>query len=374
MQILFMGIPLAGHLYPMTPLMHAAQDAGHDVEVLAGSGAAQLLPQFSVTEAGPSVADAMAETERRIQGDDGRHPGTGAIEMFGGVRSDLGASEILAAATTISPGLVIGDVTDQLAPLVAAHLNVPLVQVVPSGPLPGDLMAAIEGRADASFATYGLQRPEPVAVVDTYPTALLQADEAATTAGHLLMRPAIYGAETAAANTLQLDLDQSTPIALVTFGTSVIEPDTENALVRAIADAGFQVISTATATATATATEDDHHARIWRIGFTPLSTVLPLADVVVSAGGTGTVLAAVASGVPLVIWPFLADQPWNAARLAATGASVTAENITDAVEAVHTVASDRSYQESASEIAAAIEQSPSAHAVLTEILVRVGRN
>ena len=33
MRILFTATPLVGHVYPMLPLMHAAQDAGRDYTV-----------------------------------------------------------------------------------------------------------------------------------------------------------------------------------------------------------------------------------------------------------------------------------------------------------------------------------------------------
>ena len=56
--------------------------------------------------------------------------------------------------------------------------------------------------------------------------------------------------------------------------------------------------------------------------FVPHSDLLPRTDVVVTTGGTGTVLAALAAGVPLVVVPTAWDQPENAWRIAEAGAGI----------------------------------------------------
>ena len=57
----------------------------------------------------------------------------------------------------------------------------------------------------------------------------------------------------------------------------------------------------------------------------PQAAVLRHASVVVCHGGSGTTLGALAAGVPLVVTPLFADQPYNAARVAALGAGVAVE-------------------------------------------------
>jgi sterol 3beta-glucosyltransferase len=51
----------------------------------------------------------------------------------------------------------------------------------------------------------------------------------------------------------------------------------------------------------------------------PHSTVLPQIGVAVHHGGAGTTHAMLRAGVPSVIMPFIADQPWWAARLQRAG-------------------------------------------------------
>lgn len=54
----------------------------------------------------------------------------------------------------------------------------------------------------------------------------------------------------------------------------------------------------------------------------PQEEVLAHAAAVVCHGGAGTTLGALAAGRPLVVVPLFADQPFNAARVAATGAGL----------------------------------------------------
>jgi UDP:flavonoid glycosyltransferase YjiC (YdhE family) len=53
--------------------------------------------------------------------------------------------------------------------------------------------------------------------------------------------------------------------------------------------------------------------------FVPQRALLPRAAAVVSHAGSGTVVSALACGVPLVLLPMGADQPWNADRCEALG-------------------------------------------------------
>ena len=57
----------------------------------------------------------------------------------------------------------------------------------------------------------------------------------------------------------------------------------------------------------------------------PHSALLPRCDLVVSHGGSGTMVDALAAGVPQVVMPIGADQPHNAARCEALGAAVVVD-------------------------------------------------
>ena len=83
----------------------------------------------------------------------------------------------------------------------------------------------------------------------------------------------------------------------------------------------------------------------------PHSDVLPRCSAVVSHGGSGSVLAALAHGLPSVLLPMGADQPLNAARCAELGVALVLDPLgatpQDVAEAVETVLSDASYRAAA---------------------------
>jgi MGT family glycosyltransferase len=74
--------------------------------------------------------------------------------------------------------------------------------------------------------------------------------------------------------------------------------------------------------------------------YIPQSSLLPRCDLVVSHGGSGSVLGALAHGLPMVLLPIGADQPRNAARCAELGiarvldaVAATPEHVAEAVSA-----------------------------------------
>lgn len=85
--------------------------------------------------------------------------------------------------------------------------------------------------------------------------------------------------------------------------------------------------------------------------YIPQSLILPLCDLVVSHGGSGSVMGALAHGLPLALIPLNADQPLNGERCAALGVGrvigsdeITAET---AREAVAAMLADPSYRREA---------------------------
>ena len=68
------------------------------------------------------------------------------------------------------------------------------------------------------------------------------------------------------------------------------------------------------------------HVRVER--YVPQAELLPRASVVVSHGGSGSVLGALAHGVPMVLLPLGADQPFNAERCAQLGVARVLDPVT----------------------------------------------
>ncbi|GAB3988712.1 glycosyltransferase [Actinoallomurus acanthiterrae] len=165
------------------------------------------------------------------------------------------------------------------------------------------------------------------------------------------------------------------PVLIATFGTVFAEqPSLLDALLGAAARSTWQVVIT-----------HDPPAGLGRIpanvrfvGYTPLGRLLPLGTAVLTLGGLGTVLAALAHGLPLVVAPVNADQPTNAARCEALGtgirvdaASVTAAELGAAIEQVLT---DPSFAGNAGRLRTELDRlpGPDAAAALVETVARTG--
>ncbi len=153
---------------------------------------------------------------------------------------------------------------------------------------------------------------------------------------------------------------------LITGGTSVREPDLLGGLAASVAKEGFEVVVTVTPGML------PGSAGVHEIGFVPLARLLPELDTVVCTGGMGTVQAALAAGVPMVLRPVLADQPWNAERVARAGAGLVIEDAAEAGVAVRAVLTEPRYRAAAQAAAAAIRSMPTPAAALASLLVKAG--
>jgi MGT family glycosyltransferase len=106
-------------------------------------------------------------------------------------------------------------------------------------------------------------------------------------------------------------------------------------------------------------------------GWVRQADVEPHAAAIVCHGGFGTVRAGLAAGVPLVVVPLFADQPYNGRRVAALGAGETLEGGPAAVaglrRAVERVLDDATYAAAAARIAAENRALPPAEQAVEEL-------
>src|SRR5450432_136139 len=105
--------------------------------------------------------------------------------------------------------------------------------------------------------------------------------------------------------------------------------------------------------------------------FVPQDDVLPHAAAVLCHGGSGTVIGALAAGVPMVVAPLFADQPFNAQRVEAIGAGLALPKRTadpeDLRSALLRVLEEESFRERAGRLAAEIAALPTVDEAAVEI-------
>ncbi|PRY41540.1 glycosyltransferase [Umezawaea tangerina] len=361
MRIAFTGNPMTGHLLPMMPLLDAARAAGHEAVVITAEEMEPRLAPAAVWPAGPGVAANVEETLRRT-GSHPAHPGPGTVEYFAGVRVDLAVEETLEQLVKLEPDLLVTEELDYLGPLVATMLDIPWVEHRVGAPLPEDFTSSLRDRSAKNFAERSLRPSARIALVDAYPDFLLGPDDHRA-ADRISLRPTLNGHGEGMA--VAVPGRSSRPRALVTLGTTVEDKDALASMVSAVDAAGFDVLVTADAAdLPAAAGAQGVHA----LGFVPLAKLLPEVDLVVSAGGTGTVLAALTAGLPLVLRPFLADHPLNAARIAAQGAAIVIDDPADAGGAARRVWDSDGHRTAATAAAKGISTMSSPEHVVEQLI------
>jgi UDP:flavonoid glycosyltransferase YjiC (YdhE family) len=90
----------------------------------------------------------------------------------------------------------------------------------------------------------------------------------------------------------------------------------------------------------------------------PQADVMPHSAAMVCHGGSGTVRAGLAAGIPMAVLPLFADQPFNARRVTELGAGVTLDRASRAGDAIRWLLADKAYRRAAQRVATATSKLP----------------
>ena len=346
MRILFVSAPLIGHLFPMVPLAVALREAGHEVRVAAGGDAAAARP------AGLDVDDVVpgfdfSRIARRVLL---RHPLIGRAELAGkggtrGVALLFGAvnDELLGGTVRLarewSPDIVVYEPLAAAGAHAAAELGVPavlhgntlfdeaeLVRVTAAkmrhqraGGLPADrlvlsvappsLVGPRETRA-IRFVSYGGESELPDLLREPpadRPRILVSHSTVPGPGGGDLI-----GAAIAAAPGVEAEVVLVRPGADKIHAEGRSDESGSRRLPGALSERSWQ----------RPGGERDLPPNVRAVGWTPFAEALPTCAGLVHHGGAGTLLAALAAGVPQIVVPGLGDRRRNAELVAARGAGL----------------------------------------------------
>lgn len=335
-----------GHFEPLVPLARAAAAAGHDVTVVCRPSMTDAVREtgFEVVAAGPHIpprgevaalrpADRAAE--ERIMRD-----GFADWQTRGRI------PDLLEIARTREVDVMLSDETDFAAPLVSEMLGLPYVPVlvIASGALTrreivGPPLHRIRDE-------HGLPHDPDLAVLDgtlaiaPFPRAFRDPRNPLPP-NVVLARPAALERPPGDPPAWLAPLGDR-PVVWFTLGT-VFNMESGDLLARGIgAFDGLPVDAVVT-----TGRQRDPAAlgplpaNVRAEAFVPQGWLLPKADVVVSHGGSGTVIGALAHGAASIAMPMGADQPDNGDRIIELGigrvleaATVTRADLADAVRSV----------------------------------------
>jgi UDP:flavonoid glycosyltransferase YjiC (YdhE family) len=322
-KIMFASLGAYGHLYPMMPLAIACADAGQEVLIATGKPFLERLPVPTVTGY-PETLEldwAIEETRRRHPY---LHGEQFSMAMFADVTAEQVTPTMITQCERIRPDLVIFEGMDVGAGVAASVLGIP---------------ATAYAIALASFvysslhpATVGYQRevwlqrnrtpPErdgllAAALINPAPPMLRRTD--GTPAPTIPIRSVAYN-ESGAAVPAWLAARRTRARIYLTLGTvSFGAVEVLSCAISEIAPLDVDIlVAVGPEGEPAALGELPDNVHIER--FVAQSEVLPLVDLIVHHGGTGTVLGALEAGLPQLLLPQGADQFINAEMLTTAGA------------------------------------------------------
>jgi UDP:flavonoid glycosyltransferase YjiC (YdhE family) len=304
--------------------------------------------------------------------------------MFGKLWGAIAAPEMLQGLVPVAlawrPDLVIADAAEFAGHIVAAEVGVPSVTKGFGPLLPASRVASAGREVAGLWRSRGLE-PRPYGgaydtlYLDSYPPPL-QLQPAGHIARRQLLRPHRDDGVVDASSALPFpEAPAGAPLVYVTMGTVFNDVNPLRMTIGAVRDLPVRVLVTVGPHGDpATLGTQPGHVRVER--YVPQSAVLKHCDLVVSHAGSGTVLGALALGLPQLCLPQGADQFLNAAAVASAGAGLailpdvcTPAAVTRAVERL---LEDETFRAAAARVAASIAAMPPVEevAALLETVVR----
>ena len=361
MRVLFSCIPSEGHFSPLLPLARALAARGHDVAfAVAESWRFRAAEEgFESLAAGPDAKDVHHRFEPQRREIFALPPEQRRPLQFSGLFGRMHAPEklpqLLPAAREWGADAIVYDSADLAAPLAAAVLGVPSVNHSFGAMIPFAVLERAAAAVEPLWGEHGLE-PDPHAgafrglFVDLAPESFAWERPLGRS---IRMRPAPGAAGAAPA---WLD-ELGEPLVYVTLGTVWNRPEVFRVVLDALDGDVSALVTTGRDVDPGELGPVPSRVRLER--FVPQAHVLARAAAVVSHGGSGTTLGALAHGLPLVLLPQAADQFDNAARCERAGAAIVIrpDDLTAGAlrSALARVLDDRALADGAARIAAEIE-------------------
>lgn len=367
MRVLLSCVPGYGHFYPLVPVALALRDAGHEVGFATAERFCRNVVEpagFAAFPAGLSPLDAqdrLAEREPQLfdGGDDEAAQAAFGAALFARVAGPAKVGDLATVIRDWAPALVVHDAVDFGAPAAATAAGLPHA-AHGTGPLPPVefwRLAAGESGLDPG----GWPGLLGQLYLDICPPSL-QAAHIGRVAAARPLRP--VGFDLTGADRLPAWVGElpARPTVYVTLGTVFnTTPGLFETILAGLAGEPVTVVATVGPDRDP-AELGPQPGNVHLERYLPQSLLLAHCDAVVAHGGSGTTLAALAHGLPLLMLPQGADQLGTARRVAELGAGTTL----DATEvapgtvraAVHRLLSEAAYRERARKLAAEIARMP----------------
>ncbi len=327
MKVLCSSTPMEGVFTPFVPLGRALLAAGHEVLVATGADLQTRVARegFATAVAGPTAMEgamtAMVDpaVAAAPEGESWHFGGA----MFGAVIAPAKLPVLRRIADDYRPDLVVHAPVDLAGPLLAAERGLPSVTYGFGQVLEPELIAALADRVAPLWRDAGLDPDRNAGIyrgryLDPCPPSVrLDRGPAAGIAEPI--RPEVPGDQHAPLPEWVQSLGER-PVVYLSLGTVPLfnQPDKFMTLLADVAHEDIDLVVTVgelnDPAALGTQPSNVHIER-----WLPLAPLLPRCNAVVCHAGSGTTLAALTSGLPLVLVPQGADQFANAAACQRAG-------------------------------------------------------
>lgn len=243
-------------------------------------------------------------------------------EIFAGSAAELALPDVLAIGRTWKPAAVVRENLEFTGFLMAEALNLPhaVVQVtawrLPLHVLAAEALDRVRVRHGlafdldpASMFRHLLLIPRPAGFLD----------QATLPASAHIIQPLIFDQSGEERLPAWSDGLPEQPLVFATLGTVFNHaPGVLNSIIAGLGDEAITLVLT-TGRDLDPASLGSPPANVHVERYIPQTLLFPRCDAVVTHGGSGTVMAALRYGLPMVIIPIAADQPDNAQRCAEMG-------------------------------------------------------
>ena len=323
MRVLFSSTSGHGHVIPMLQLASAVRARGHDVLWATAAQAAPLVTAAGIATVAAGAHGAEEATLRAGVRDRasllaGRDRAAWVFpRMFGAALTPRMAEDLTAIARAWRPDLLVHEQAELAAPLVAAIIDRPSITHAFGSAVPVSILEESSERLASLWRDHGLDVP-PYAgcfrsgYLDICPPSL-RATPTDHIAGVQALRPVTVARST---------VSGPEPLVYVTLGTVQNRSD----LLREIVT-GVSVLPVAVLVASGPGVDPAslgmQPAHVQVNSWVDQTGVLGRCSAVVSHGGSGTFLGALARGLPQLCLPQAADQFRNAEAGLRTGAALT---------------------------------------------------
>ena len=288
--------------------------------------------------------------------------------MFGMIEAPAKIEELRERVRTWEPDLIVHDSADLAAPVAAEEAAIPSVNHSFGRLVPVDIVEVAATKAGLSEDPLGgmfrgiyLDIAPPSFQTEAFPPG--------ARVEHL--RPVAVDPPATERAPEWLDHLPERPTVYVTLGTVFNDLSVFRVLLDALADVDCNVIATVGSRsdlAELGPIPENAHVE----GYISQSLVLPLTSVVVAHGGSGSTLAALAHGLPMLVAPQGADQFENAQQCVAIGAGklLLPEELTAqaARKAVVSILEDATHRERAQGVAEEIAEMPEPAALVPTLV------